>query len=140
QKQIQKSMQKLRLLEQLPSKEKAGLIKSLARFLQATFLYVQADRIIGFRRFFDKRRTFFDLPIELSRRLPPRQKLLYRAKVERGFRAFSRIDTKLPAEIVNSRESIYIFVFDAQCTKAATTGLEHEHQLFAKNRRVIWQY
>jgi DNA repair exonuclease SbcCD ATPase subunit len=139
QRQLSSAMKQLKVLGRLPGKEKAGLTKSMTRFLLAVFIYVKSDQVTGFRRFKDTQTTRFDRPISLSRRSASTNKLKYRGALDPAFSAFGRLNARLPAEIVSSREAIYIFVFDENCTKATTSGLELEHQTRFSSRRVIWQ-
>lgn len=137
--QISNAMKRLRMLGRLSGREKSSLTKSMTRYLQAVFIYVKSDRITGFRRFKDPSIIRLDRPIGLTRRSIRNQRLRYRSVIEPGFSAFARLDARLPADVVTSTEAIYIFVLDENCTKAATSGLEHEHQTKYKQRRVIWQ-
>ncbi len=138
-KQLEASLRLVQRWGRMSGREKSGLTESLARYFQAVMIYVKADRIVGYRRFPNKKMKAFSRTIELSRRSSNGINLYYRGKIKKDFRAFEILKRKLPAELSSSPEVIYIFIFDDNCSKAITQGLEHEHLKYYRGRRVIWQ-
>jgi chromosome segregation ATPase len=138
-KQLEEALQIHQQWLKYDSREKSGVNKGLARYFQAVVINIKADQIVSYRRFPSTELTELNRPIELSRRTINGLNLLYRGKVEANFSAFVSLEQQLPADLISNLELIYIFVFDDECTRAVTSGLEEEHQRNYRDRRVIWQ-
>lgn len=139
QKEMQAALASYKIFGHHEAREQMGIVKGMRIFFPVIFVYVKNDRILGYKRLHALRMTPFGEPIELSRRVSGSNRLMYRGKVEVGFRAFARLEKRLPTEVSNSTEVIYVIVFDAQCSLAVTQGLEDEHQRYYSEMRVIWQ-